>query len=133
MFKSTSLILLLTCMSLLSAENFYPDKPMLSITIDDPNVDSAIIMGWQEKDDAILNTLEKFNLQAALFVCGKRIDNEYGKELLEKWNSGNHLICNHSYSHSYFHSAKITLQNFIDDYLKCDLLINKYKKMLRII
>jgi peptidoglycan/xylan/chitin deacetylase (PgdA/CDA1 family) len=39
----------------------------------------------------------------------------------------NHLICNHSYSHNYFHSQKISLENFEADFLKCDSLINTYQ------
>ncbi|MCC7158433.1 MAG: polysaccharide deacetylase family protein [Ignavibacteria bacterium] len=102
------------------------DKPKLSITIDDPVVDSAGLLDWHQKDDSILNTLDKYNIKAALFVCGKRIDNEDGRSLLNKWNSKGHMICNHSYSHSYFHSKKITLQDFEYDFLRCDSIIRNY-------
>lgn len=108
------------------------DKPKLSITIDDPGVDSAVIMDWQSKDDAILNTLSKHNLQAALFVCGKRVNSKNGRTLLNKWDSSNHLICNHSFSHSYFHSQKITLEDYEVDCLKCDSLIKSYKNYTRL-
>jgi peptidoglycan/xylan/chitin deacetylase (PgdA/CDA1 family) len=99
---------------------------MLSITIDDPNTEPSSIMAWFETDDAILNTLSKNNLQAALFVCGKRVDNADGKVLLEKWDSAGHMICNHSYSHHYFHSKKIPLEEFEKDMIVNDSLIKPY-------
>jgi peptidoglycan-N-acetylglucosamine deacetylase len=98
-----------------------PQNPSLAITIDDPNVDSVTIMDWQAKDDAILNTLAKYNLQAALFVCGKRINNADGKKLLQKWDS-----------HSYYHSDKITIENFEYDFLRCDSLIKDYKNYTKL-
>lgn len=101
-------------------------KPQLSITIDDPNIESSGNMTWMEKDDALLEILDKHGIKAALFVCGKRIDNAEGKVLLNKWNEKGHMICNHSYSHSYFHSGKISLEAFENDFLRCDSIINGY-------
>lgn len=107
-------------------------KPMISITIDDPAVDSAVIMDWQAKDDAILKTFESFSIKAALFVCGKRIDSPAGKELLNRWDSRGHLICNHSYSHFYFHSPKVSLDAYENDFLRCDSIINSYSNFTKL-
>ena len=107
-------------------------KPVLSVTIDDPSVDSVLTNDWRYKDNAILNTLDKHGIKAALFVCGKRINNPAGSELLAKWDKKNHLICNHSYSHSYFHSDKISLADFRNDFLKCDTVINLYKNFTKL-
>ena len=107
-------------------------KPVLSITIDDPSVDSVLTNDWRFKDDAILNTLDKHSIKAALFVCGKRTDNNPGRELLAKWDSKNHLICNHSYSHLYFHSGKVTLSDFENDFRKCDAVINSYSNFTKL-
>ena len=101
-------------------------KPQLSITIDDPNIESTGNLTWSQKDDALLETLDKQGIKAALFVCGKRIDNAEGKVLLSKWNDKGHMISNHSYSHSYFHSKKISLDVFENDFLRCDSIINNY-------
>lgn len=101
-------------------------KPQLSITIDDPNTVSTGNMTWMAKDDAILEALDNYGIKAALFVCGKRIDNAEGKVLLSRWNEKGHMICNHSYSHSYFHSQKISLDVFESDFLRCDSIINNY-------
>jgi peptidoglycan/xylan/chitin deacetylase (PgdA/CDA1 family) len=89
-------------------------------------------MAWFETDDAILNTLSKNNLQAALFVCGKRVDNADGKVLLEKWDSAGHMICNHSYSHHYFHSKKIPLEEFEKDMIVNDSLIKPYRNYTKL-
>ncbi|MEO8512010.1 MAG: polysaccharide deacetylase family protein [Ignavibacteria bacterium] len=101
-------------------------KPQISFTFDDPNLETTGKMTWMQKDDAILATLAKNNLKAALFVSGKRIDFPEGKVLLSKWNDAGHMICNHSYSHSYYHSKKQTLESYEKDFLRCDSIINKY-------
>ena len=124
MYKlSAVLILIMTiCQSIYSQET----KPQLSITIDDPNTENSGNLTWMEKDDALLETLDKQGIKAALFVCGKRINSAEGKVLLNKWNEKGHMICNHSYSHSYYHSKKITPEVFENDFLRCDSIINGY-------
>lgn len=107
-------------------------KPVLSITIDDPTVDSTAMYTWQYKDDALLSTLDKHGIKAALFVCGKRINNAAGSELIGKWDSRGHMICNHSFSHSYFPSTKITLTDYEEDFHACDSIIRKYKNYTKL-
>ena len=102
------------------------DKPSISITIDDPHVNDAVIWDWQQKDDSLLSTLDKYGVKAALFVCGMRVDSPEGRQLLGKWNSRGHLICNHSYSHKYYHSKKLSLEDFEYDFLRSDSIINEY-------
>lgn len=123
--KIKSFILILLFLSSLKTIS-QQDRPKISITIDDPAVDSALIVDWQQKDNAILEIFDQFGIKAALFVCGKRIDNNDGRKLLQKWDSKGHMICNHSYSHSYFHSKKISLQEFENDFLRCDSIIRNY-------
>jgi peptidoglycan/xylan/chitin deacetylase (PgdA/CDA1 family) len=106
--------------------------PKLCITMDDPNTYSTPLMSWQERNEKILETLKKHNLQAALFVCGMRVDNDSGKKLIQRWDDDGHLICNHSYSHSYFHSNKISLDDYEKDFLRCDSLIKNYKRYTKL-
>ena len=101
-------------------------KPQLSITIDDPNTESSGNMTWMEKDEAILGTLKKYDLEAALFISGKRINSAEGSILLGRWSDAGHMLCNHSFSHSYYHSQKQTLESYENDFLKCDSIINKF-------
>ncbi len=111
---------------LITSSHSQDTKPQFSITIDDPNIESTGNLTWSQKDDALLETLDRHGIKAALFVCGKRIDNSEGKVLLSKWNDKGHMICNHSYSHSYFHSKKISLELYENDFLRCDSIINRY-------
>lgn len=100
------------------------EQPLISITIDDPETTTTGGLSGIEKTSALLETLDKYGLKAALFVCGKRVDNPEGKIILAKWNDKGHMICNHSYSHSYYHSKKISTENFEYDFLRCDSIIN---------
>ena len=100
--------------------------------MDDPNTTEYPLMTWQERNDKILETLKKHNLQAALFVCGKRINDAAGSVLLKKWDDAGHLICNHTYSHAYFHSKKISLQDYEDDFLGVDSIIRIYKNFTKL-
>lgn len=109
-------------------------KPTLSFTFDDPEINVTGGLSGIQKTDALLAVLDKYGLKAALFVCGKRIDNPDGKIIIAKWNDNGHMICNHSYSHSYYHSKKITTENFEYDFLRCDSIINTapgYAKFFR--
>lgn len=117
---------------LLPSVLFSQDKPMVAFTFDDPNSEPTPVLSWQEKNDGILNTLAKYKLQVALFVCGMRVDNENGKVIIGNWNDAGHLICNHSWSHSYFHSKKITLGDYENDFLRCDTLISSYKNFTKL-
>ncbi|HWA05819.1 MAG TPA: polysaccharide deacetylase family protein [Ignavibacteria bacterium] len=124
MLKPITIILILAVyfISLYSQDS----APQLSITIDDPNTENSGNMTWMAKDDALLEVLDKHGIKAALFVCGKRIDNAEGKVLLSRWNDEGHMICNHSYSHGYFHSIKISIEAYEKDFLRCDSLINSF-------
>lgn len=104
----------------------------LAITMDDPNTTQTPVFSWEERNNRILETLDKYNVKIALFVCGKRIDNKNGIKLLNKWDNKNHMICNHSYSHFYFNSKSKTSKIFINDFKKGDSLINKYKNYTRL-
>lgn len=123
-------VILLIQVNFVSAQ----DQPVISITIDDPETNTTGGYSGIEKTNALLETLDKYGIKAALFVCGKRIDNPEGKIILAKWNDKGHMICNHSYSHSYYHSKKISTENFEYDFLRCDSIINTapgYAKFFR--
>ena len=104
----------------------------MAITIDDPNTKETSILNWQDRDDAILKTLQKHNIRVALFVCGMRVDNENGKTLLRKWDKKKHLICNHSYSHLYYNSKSKTSNIFIADFKRGDSIIRNYENYTKL-
>jgi peptidoglycan/xylan/chitin deacetylase (PgdA/CDA1 family) len=106
--------------------NTYGQKK-IAITIDDPNTYNTPGLSWKERDSLLLKTLNEQNVKAALFVCGMRVDNANGKELLNNWDEKGHLICNHSYSHFYYNAKSKTSEIFIADFKKGDSIISTYK------
>jgi peptidoglycan/xylan/chitin deacetylase (PgdA/CDA1 family) len=95
----------------------------VAITIDDPSPAKSAKFFGNERDEALRLHLQKAHLKAALFVCGMRVDNPEGKNLLKAWDSEGHMIGNHSYSHKSFNSAAVTTDFFKTDLLKSEALI----------
>jgi peptidoglycan/xylan/chitin deacetylase (PgdA/CDA1 family) len=106
----------------------------VAFTFDDPQTEETPLLSWQEKNDSILNTLERNNIRTTLFVCGHRVSDDAGNELLLSWDSKGHQISNHSFLHKYYHSEKFSYDDFKTDFLKNDSLINSfdnYTKLFR--
>lgn len=105
-----------------------------SITIDDPNTYESPLLTPEERDNAILSQLKLFGAKVTLFVCGKRVDSVEGKSLLEKWNNQGHDLGNHSYSHSYYNSSRVTFAEYSADLLRGENIIKEFtyfKKIFR--
>ncbi len=107
-------------------------NPRIAISMDDPNTSDTPLLDWNSRNENILSALKKHNLQAAIFVCGMRVDNENGLILLKRWDESGHLICNHSYSHLYFNSNKIELSTYIDDFYKGDSVIRNFSNYTKL-
>ena len=110
------------------------DGPSLAITMDDPHSGATPLLSWRERNRAILETLERASVQAHLFVCGRRVDDDAGREILESWNAAGHLLANHSYSHLYYHSADVSADQYIDDARKGETLLqglSGFRKLYR--
>ena len=107
-------------------------QKQIAITIDDPNTNTTPLLNWQERNDAILKTLDKYKIKVALFVCGMRVSDTNGIFLLNTWDAKGHLICNHSYSHLYYNSALNSSSIFIADFKKGDSVIKNYKNYKRL-
>lgn len=106
--------------------------PQLAITMDDPKPDALAGMSGAEINRRILDALHAARLKAALFCTGMRIDNPAGPPLLAAWDAAGHLICNHTYSHRFYNSERITYENFAEDFLKNEPLIRGYKHFTRL-
>lgn len=104
----------------------------VSFTIDDPGVQSAPGMTHLQVGEKLLRTLKDNQLKTILFVCGMRIDNAEGKELLSLWDKENHVIGNHTYSHKNYNTAQITTPFLIEDLSKNESLIKGYKNFKKI-
>lgn len=118
-----------------------PSAPEIAFTFDDPTTDGGASLTWPEINKRILDTLTKRKVKTVLFVCGKRVDSNAGRELIAAWDRAGHNIANHSYSHLYFNvSAKtdsdtlkvITLPQYEADALKVEPLIRDYPHFVRL-
>ncbi len=108
-------------------------KPQVAITIDDIdlNANDTPLLSLDERNTKILQALKNNgNLQAALFVCGMRIDNPQGKKHLAEWDKANHIIANHSYSHFYYPS--VDFDKFSNDVLRGEKLISDLKNFRKL-
>jgi peptidoglycan-N-acetylglucosamine deacetylase len=103
-------------------------KPQIAITMDDPQVKPEYGLSAVEVNRRILDALEKHKIKAGLFVCGMRVDSQDGKQLLSTWNDAGHMLGNHSYSHLFLHSQKVTLAAYCDDIAKGEAVISGYSQ-----
>lgn len=112
------------CIGSLSAAEY-------ALTIDDPNVSQTALFLPKQRNQRILNHLKNSGQKALLFVCGKRINNPLGKALLRSWGRAGHFLANHSYSHRYFHSSKLSLKQYQLDMMRNHQLLSSYPQFLR--
>lgn len=119
----------LTCVS-----SVWPKVPAgeIAFTFDDPSIKGGANLGWKEINERILGTLAKRKLRAMLFVCGKRVDTDAGRQLVSAWDNGRHGIGNHSYSHLNFNSENVGLDAFESDALKNEPLIRDCRHFIRL-
>jgi peptidoglycan/xylan/chitin deacetylase (PgdA/CDA1 family) len=114
---------------------FAAEPSQVAITIDDPQTTETPRLTADNRNRAILDALRaSSNLKAALFVCGKRVDDEAGRRLLGQWNDEQHIIANHSYSHPYYHSKRIGYEQFIEEILRGEAVIKdqaRFRKLFR--
>ncbi|MGE4232659.1 MAG: polysaccharide deacetylase family protein [Bacteriovoracia bacterium] len=99
----------------------------VAVTMDDPHAINAYGLSAKQINEKILSALKKHsNLKAGLFVCGKRIDSDEAKALLSSWDNAGHTIGNHSFSHLYYNSPKVDFEQYKEDFLKGEQVIEKY-------
>jgi len=109
------------------------DNPRVSFTFDDPNLNPDPEFSPQERNQRILDALMACGeVKAALFVCGKRIDSDKGHALVSAWDTSDHIIANHSYSHLYYHSDSVSIHEYSTDMMRCDSLLHDYKNYTKL-
>ena len=106
-------------------------RPQISITMDDFFWESSIRLTGAQRNAAILSTLEVHKLKAALFVVGRNLEKDEGKQLLSAWDKAGHLIGNHTYSHRDFASPQTTLADYEEDILRADALLKNFRQFKR--
>jgi peptidoglycan/xylan/chitin deacetylase (PgdA/CDA1 family) len=103
------------------------ESPQVAITMDDFNWGDTPRMKAEERNSALLSALMAHSeLKIALFVAGRYIDNEKGRSLLRDWDREGHIIANHSYSHLYYHSSKVSFDQYAGDILRAESLLKDY-------
>ncbi len=100
----------------------------VAFTFDDPQMVDYPGYSAAEVDARLRGALRDAGVKATLFVCGMRVDNAAGKQLLQSWNDDGHVLGNHSYSHLYFHSDKVTLAQFEADVQEGENVISGYPR-----
>lgn len=111
------------------------DQPAVAITMDDFQWNKSVKLNPEERNRAILDALHSHgDLKAALFVACRYLDSDKGVALLREWDRAGHLIGNHSFSHKFLNSDKVTAEVFEADILKCEALIKDlphFQKLFR--
>jgi len=102
--------------------------PQFSITMDDFTWSNAVKLTGAERNQSILDTLQSNSIKAALFVVGRNIDNDEGKQLLSAWDKAGHLIGNHTYSHRNFAAPNVKVKEYFQDILKAEALLKEFPR-----
>lgn len=95
-------------------------SPKVAITMDDFAWNNSIKLTPEERNQSILGTLNTHSVKAALFVVGRQLENERGKQLLTAWDTAGHLIANHTYSHQNYHAPAMTAVDYEQDILRAE-------------
>ncbi len=125
-----SLAISLTCS--LSSFCQTVQKPKISFSFDDGSVKDFPAYDLEIWNQMLLDNLKRHDVKAVLFIKGSGLDNAKGAEVIRSWYSLGYLIGNHTYSHPYFNSDKISLDFFKSDFLKNDSLICRYRNYIKL-
>ena len=105
-----------------------PAAPQFSITMDDFNWRNPVKLSATERNEAILNTLQTNSIKAALFVVGRNIDSNAGKQLLAPWDKAGHLLGNHTYSHNNYAASDVVVADYLQDILHAEQLLKPFPR-----
>jgi peptidoglycan/xylan/chitin deacetylase (PgdA/CDA1 family) len=102
--------------------------PQFAITMDDFHWNNPVKLTASERNQAILNALETNSIKAALFVIGRNIDSDEGKQLLSPWDKAGHMIGNHTYSHRNFNAPDANVKAYEQDILRAEALLQEFPR-----
>lgn len=100
--------------------------PQFSITMDDFFWQNAVKLTGAERNRAILDTFQKHSIKAALFVIGRNIEEDQGKQLLSVWDKAGHMIGNHTYSHRSLSAPDTDVKAYEADILRAESLLKDF-------
>lgn len=98
----------------------------VAFTFDDgPSLAATPRLNPQERNAAILATLKKRQVSAALFVTlGNGANRPEGLALAKAWGEAGHAIGNHTVTHLDLNAKDTTLQQYENEILACDQVIH---------
>ena len=99
-----------------------------SITMDDFTWANAVKLTAAERNAAILGALHANSIKAALFVVGRNIDSNEGKQLLSSWDKAGHLLGNHTYSHRPYNAPEANIEAYQQDILRAEALLKDFPR-----
>src|SRR4026207_382981 len=99
-----------------------------SITMDDFTWANAVKLTAAERNAAILGALHANSIKAALFVVGRNIDSNEGKQLLSSWDKAGHLLGNHTYSHRPYNAPEANIEASQQDILRAEALLKDFPR-----
>jgi peptidoglycan-N-acetylglucosamine deacetylase len=99
-----------------------------SITMDDFFWQNAVKITAHERNKSILDTLGAHSHKAALFVVGRNIETDEGKQLLAPWDKAGHMIGNHTYSHRNFNAPETKVEEYQQDILRAEALLKEFPR-----
>lgn len=94
----------------------------LAFSFDD-GVNPALNSQAADINQAILNALSSNHLHAILFPAITKIGDYDGLKLVASWGQQGHLIGNHTYSHQSLNASSVSLQQFIRDTEKAQIIL----------
>jgi peptidoglycan/xylan/chitin deacetylase (PgdA/CDA1 family) len=108
----------------------------VAFTFDDgPQLGDTPRMTAQQRNQAILDTLARRRVQAALFVtAGNGANRPEGYALAKAWGQAGHALGNHTMTHPDLHGAKVSLAQYQQEILDCDAIVRTlpgYQKWFR--
>jgi peptidoglycan/xylan/chitin deacetylase (PgdA/CDA1 family) len=105
--------------------------PQFSITMDDFFWQNSLKLSGAQRNQSILDTLSKHSIKAALFVIGRNVEEDEGKQLLSAWDRAGHLIGNHTYSHRNLNAPDADVKAYQDDILRAEALLKDFPRYAR--
>lgn len=107
-------------------------RPQVAVTMDDFYLSDSPALSAEARNDAILDALGRYKLQAALFVTARNVESPENMRRLRRWDERGHLIGNHTYSHPHYPSK--TFEEFTRDVLRAEEILKplpRYRKLFR--
>ncbi len=100
------------------------EKPRIAITMDDLNWHAIPEAIRPEVNRRLLQTLDRNQVRAALFVIGEHGDTPVGRPIVREWSRRGHMIGNHTWSHRWIDGVPV--EQFGQDMLRCDAFVRQF-------